>query len=246
MKFNIYGRFQVEVRRENGTWAVYRSELGKRILLNDVVVPSSIAEHDLAVYLDDIFHEFAKPGDKVEAMSLPMPSANLDKGPTWRHMQPEDLDAVIEIAARVHPQFPEEREVFLDKLRLHPGGALLLESGRGPVGYCFAHPWHGTQAPPLNTLLGAIPPAADALYLHDLALLPEARGSGAGTAVIEILLAEAASLDLALCCLVAVNGSIPYWSRHGFVVRESVALQAKLASYGDDARLMVRGLRSPA
>lgn len=169
-----------------------------------------------------------------------MPSVELNKNVKWRQMQPEDLDAVIEIAARVHPHFPEERDVFSNKLRLHADGALMLESGRGAVGYCFAHPWLCTQPPPLNTVLGAIPPAANALYLHDLALLPEVRGTGAGATAIEILLAKAASLDLGLCCLVAVNGSVPYWSRHGFVVQDSPELQAKLSSYGGDARLMVR------
>jgi GNAT superfamily N-acetyltransferase len=159
--------------------------------------------------------------------------------PRWRPMWPQDLDAVMGIAARVHPQFPEEREVFADKLRLHAEGALVLESGPVAVGYCFAHPWSGTQAPPLNTLLGAIPSAADAYYLHDLALLPEVRGSGAGTAALGILLSTAASLKLERLCLVAVNGSIPFWSRHGFAVIDTPDLRAKLASYGDDARLRV-------
>ena len=68
MRFNIYGRFQVEVRRENDTWVVYRAELGKRTRLNDVVIPSSLAAHDLATYLDDVFHEFAGFGENVELM----------------------------------------------------------------------------------------------------------------------------------------------------------------------------------
>lgn len=68
MKFNIYGRFQVDVRRENGWWVVYRSELGKRTRLNDVVIPATLVAEDLATYLDDIFHEFAKLGENVEVM----------------------------------------------------------------------------------------------------------------------------------------------------------------------------------
>jgi pimeloyl-ACP methyl ester carboxylesterase len=68
MKFNIYGRFQVEVRRENGSWIVYRSELGKRTVLNDVMVPPDLPAHEIAIYLDDIFHEFAGPGDTVEPL----------------------------------------------------------------------------------------------------------------------------------------------------------------------------------
>lgn len=159
---------------------------------------------------------------------------------TWRQMQPQDLDAVMHIAARVHPHFPEARAVLANKLSLHPGGALVLESGQGPAGYCFAHPWHCTEPPPLDTLLGAIPVGADALYLHDLALLPEAHGAGAGAAAVTLLLAHAALLGFERCALVAVNGSIPYWSRHGFVIMDTPALRTKLASYGTDARLMVR------
>jgi hypothetical protein len=68
MRFDIYGRFQVDVRRENGAWAVYRAELGKRTLLRDVVIPPDLAADDLATYLDDIFHEYAQHGDNVEAL----------------------------------------------------------------------------------------------------------------------------------------------------------------------------------
>jgi hypothetical protein len=68
MRFNIYGRFQVEVRREKDRWVVYRSELGKRTPLHDVVIPANVAAADVATYLDDIFHEFAGPGEQVERM----------------------------------------------------------------------------------------------------------------------------------------------------------------------------------
>ena len=68
MKFNIYGRFQVEVRRENGLWVAYRAEMGKRIRLNDIVIPSDIEADDIAIYLDDIFHECANVGQCVELM----------------------------------------------------------------------------------------------------------------------------------------------------------------------------------
>lgn len=68
MKFNIYDRFHVGVRRQNDGWIVYRSELGKRTVLNDVVIPSDLLEHELVTYLDDIFHELARAGQKVEVM----------------------------------------------------------------------------------------------------------------------------------------------------------------------------------
>jgi hypothetical protein len=69
MKFNIYGRFQVDVRRENGTWKVYRLELGKRAQMNDIVIPSTLEADEVATYLDDIFHELAGHGQRVELLS---------------------------------------------------------------------------------------------------------------------------------------------------------------------------------
>jgi hypothetical protein len=48
---------------------VYRSGLGKGIPLNDVVIPSDLGADDLATYLDDVFHEFARPGENVTALS---------------------------------------------------------------------------------------------------------------------------------------------------------------------------------
>lgn len=68
MRFNIYGRFQVDVQRENDSWVLYRSELGKRTWLNDVVIPSNLVAQELATYLDDIFHEFARLGGNVEVI----------------------------------------------------------------------------------------------------------------------------------------------------------------------------------
>ncbi len=50
MKFDIDGRFQVEVRRERDGWTLYRLEQGKR------------------GPLDDVFHEYAGPGPEVRRM----------------------------------------------------------------------------------------------------------------------------------------------------------------------------------
>jgi poly(3-hydroxyoctanoate) depolymerase len=68
MKFKVYDRFQLEVRRENGAWIAYRSESGKRTVLDELVLPPELAAHDVAIYLDDIFHELAGPGQTVERM----------------------------------------------------------------------------------------------------------------------------------------------------------------------------------
>lgn len=69
MRFDIYGRFQLEVRRDNDSWEVYRHELGKRAKVVDVVVPSALAAGEIATWLDDIYHEFSAPGQRVERIA---------------------------------------------------------------------------------------------------------------------------------------------------------------------------------
>ncbi len=69
MKFDIYGRFQLEVLRENEAWTAYRLAPGTRERDADVVIPSSLEADELAAYLDDLFHELARPGQTVVLLS---------------------------------------------------------------------------------------------------------------------------------------------------------------------------------
>ncbi len=69
MKFDVYGRFQLEVVRENGEWAVYQLAPGKRVRDANFVIPSSVAPSEIAVYLDDLLHELSGPEDAVRLLS---------------------------------------------------------------------------------------------------------------------------------------------------------------------------------
>jgi GNAT superfamily N-acetyltransferase len=153
-----------------------------------------------------------------------------------------DIDAVLAIAAEVHPDFPEGEAVFREKLALFPDGCRMLIDASGQSGgYLVAHPWHKMAPPPLDSLLGAVP-ASGTFYFHDLALLPASRGTGAGKAIVEAILADAARLGFDSASLVAVNGSAPFWQAQGFVILHDDEITAKLASYGEDARFMARGI----
>jgi hypothetical protein len=50
MKFDVYGRFRVEVQRENDSWTVYRIELGRRVKLNDLIIPNALAAEEIATF----------------------------------------------------------------------------------------------------------------------------------------------------------------------------------------------------
>jgi hypothetical protein len=66
MIFDIYGRFQLDVQRENDAWVIYRPEPGKRVRVSDIVIPSMLEAEEIATYLDDIYHELAGYGQRVE------------------------------------------------------------------------------------------------------------------------------------------------------------------------------------
>ena len=150
----------------------------------------------------------------------------------WRMMTEADLPGVVALAGVVHPQHPERPEIFAERLALAPGFCWVLGEG---LGYALAHPWSG-EAPPLDTLLGALPRPAEALHLHDTALAPEARGKGRAEAMVERLAAVGAAGGIGQMTLVAVAGKGGYWRRRGF------GPVAEAAGYGPDAWLMVRAL----
>ena len=74
---------------------------------------------------------------------------------------------------------------------LSRSGTRLLELDGVASGYILTHPWRFKALPALNALLGAIPADADTFYVHDLALLPAARGTGAAAMIVGEMLRHA-------------------------------------------------------
>lgn len=160
----------------------------------------------------------------------------------WRAMTAYDLAAVQGIADTVHVDFFESPEVLAERLKLYQHGCYLLELGEKPAGYVLSHPWTYASLPPLNTLLKRLPAEPDTYYLHDLCLLPVARRVRAASKIVEALVKHATVEGYPTMTLVAVNGSVPFWERHGFVVTEIDELYGKLLSYEEAARYMVKRL----
>jgi hypothetical protein len=160
----------------------------------------------------------------------------------WRRAVADDLDAVMPIQDRVHSMLPESREVFADKLRFSPETFLVLLQDGKLAGYGIAHPWSLDSVPRLDTLLGEQPDSADCLFIHDVAILPQARSLGAGRVFVERMKQEALGRRLAALTLVSVYDSYPIWARCGFETDALSAGAEKLAQYGDGARYMVARL----
>jgi len=155
-------------------------------------------------------------------------------------MTAADLDPVLAIAEIVHPSYPEDLEVFIERLRLYPRGCQVLETGHGLAGYVVSHPWRHGLPPKLNQLLDQLPEQADTYYIHDIALLPATRGTGAAAAMVERLAECAESSGLPTLSLVAVNNSAGFWRRHGFHAVVDPAIDRTVKSYDQAACYMIR------
>jgi hypothetical protein len=66
MKYDIYGRFFVEVTRESDRWVVYRIDQGRRLRKNDLVIPAEAEVDDLPRWLEDLLHEYALPDRTIK------------------------------------------------------------------------------------------------------------------------------------------------------------------------------------
>jgi len=155
-------------------------------------------------------------------------------------MSEDDLPAVVRIQASCYAEpLCESAASFLAKLRASPATCLVAVVEGRVAGYLFSLPAEFAGPPSLNAEACRLPEVADGLYLHDMAVAPLARGTGAGQALVEMFFARLQSLRLARAFLTAVQGAGPYWARYGFrTALPSAPLQAKLASYGEGAQYM--------
>jgi hypothetical protein len=68
LKFDVYGRFMVEVIRRDGNWEVYRTDIGKRVRMHEVVIPSEMSADRIPYFLEDLWHESAAPGKTIRTL----------------------------------------------------------------------------------------------------------------------------------------------------------------------------------
>lgn len=160
----------------------------------------------------------------------------------WQPLQATDMDAVVDIAGRVHPALPERPAVLAEKLRLFPAGCRKLVADEVTCGYALAHPWLLAAPPALDAFLVSLPADADCLFIHDVAVLPEARGSGAAAAYMTAAEAVARAHALPAIALIAAYGTARLWRRFGFRAPAAAPPAAELAAYGAQARYLVRHL----
>lgn len=160
----------------------------------------------------------------------------------WQPLLAADMVRVDRIAALIHVGLPERQAVLAEKRDLSPATCLKLVLDGQTVGYGLAHPWVLFDAPPLDAFLNGLPSSPTCLYVHDVAILPEARGQQAAARYIASLTAQARALGITHLACVSVYGTVGLWSGLGFETQDRTDLKDKLSSYGDSARYMTAGV----
>ncbi len=159
-----------------------------------------------------------------------------------RPMALPDLGAVLDIQRACYGEdFLEGADVITRRITSSVGLSCVAERGGRVCAYLAAYRSHPGKLTPLHGDFETAP-EPDTLYLHDLAVHPEASGLGLAQALVRHLWAHGAALGLAGSALVSVQGSQDFWARLGYRVQAlgDPGQQQRLASYGAGACYMVR------
>lgn len=156
-------------------------------------------------------------------------------------MKPSDLDQVMALQHLAYvPEFHESRSTFQNKLEHYPDTTWVMESAGLVLAYLFAQPADKGYPPPLNdeiTHKGAN--NRDTLHLHDLTVSSRVRGRGFAQALVQSCLKEGRQQGFDWASLVAVQNSVHFWSRLGFIIAHPAK---SLESYGQDAAYLIKPL----
>lgn len=157
-------------------------------------------------------------------------------------MRPEHLPGVMMVqAAAYHEIEPEDLPVMARKLELSPESCFVCRVNRDVKGYILAHPWLKCQIPELHVRIAELPPGADSMYVHDLAVTSEVRGQHAAVALFTAMRKAAIAAGFRYSHLVAIQSSFRFWEKMGYKPMNNTTLQGKLNSYPPGAVVMQQG-----
>lgn len=153
-------------------------------------------------------------------------------------MRDIDLPAVMAIQRACYlPEMNEPLHIMQRRLGCVPQYCWIAVLAEKTVAYLMSYP---SRLGRITRLGDDFSPAtaADSLYLHDLAVAPEAGGKGVGQALVRHALAEGGWLSAGLVCVQAAQA---FWQRQGFAPGYPLAAEeaANLATYPTEPRYLV-------
>jgi predicted N-acetyltransferase YhbS len=148
------------------------------------------------------------------------------KWPDLRPIQARDWPGIDHVQRACFPASAVESTATLRSIAdAAPEMCAVAEDDGGVIGYLLAHPWKPEHLPPLNEPLAGLPDDASCAFIHDMALLPSARGSGFAGRMVQCILAIAAQKGMTSASLLSVQGTVEFWTRFGFVERPELTKQ---------------------
>ena len=161
-----------------------------------------------------------------------------------RPVSQNDLSDIARIQGECYgDHYIESKASFSAKLSAHSDLSFMALQGELAMGYLIAFPWRYGSIPDLNGLEYALPPNADGLYIHDIAVSRQARKLGVAERLLSTLWYTGREKGCKQVFLVAVQGAASYWQRHGFeAVNPDLNLRRSLLAYGDGATYMARSI----
>lgn len=156
-----------------------------------------------------------------------------------RLLEESDVSQILMLQNLCFPEVePESDRSFINKIKQSPNTCWGIFDNGSLTAYLIAIPWR-TGMPLSLDQMDVTCTNPNCLYLHDLAVLREMRGTGAAQTLLKSFFEALHTSRFCRAALVAIQGSKPYWERQGFSVQTSSnAINEKLASYGSEAFYM--------
>jgi ribosomal protein S18 acetylase RimI-like enzyme len=150
-----------------------------------------------------------------------------------------NIDDVLRLQKTAYAaDFLEDADSFLAKIVASPSTSFGAWRGDAMVGYLIALPLMIDEGLDLNTSNVPTVPISEArvMYIHDLAVQPEARSLGVADHLLQRLEDEVRGSVISQWHLVSVQGSQGFWEKRGF----EVSPDPPPNGYGPEAVLMLR------
>jgi len=145
-------------------------------------------------------------------------------------------DDIVKIQEEAYTDIaPEDVQVLKSKWYSSPQTCAVFTEQNGKVlAYLLAHPWASKIPPKLNEKIPVT--YSSTLFIHDLAIAPEGRGKNIGKELVQNLIDNAKAKSYVKILLVAVQNSIGFWAKFGFI---NMPCEEICSSYGENSQLMV-------
>lgn len=160
-----------------------------------------------------------------------------------RSMQREDLSQVLAVQKQTFgTELCETLDVFTNRFEIFGEFFKVVVLNNLVQGYMICFPWRLGESPMNNEKFPESLPSFNCFYLHDIALLKQARGSGLAQELINHALLCSKKLGFNTLSLVSVEQAGDYWVKRGFSPFENLPPEKDefiRSVYGQGARLMV-------